>query len=250
MFGSSRPKYRFYPQERGAGSRMLSIVKLVIVLFLVYELISTFLLASYQVDSQAMQPALEPGDNLLVSPLPFGAYLPLLDARAPALGGEPKRGDLVVVRPPYRGESNLLLRPLDSIVGFFTAQRRGLTGGDWRPEVILRRVVALPGDTVRMEDSVFYVRPAGEDEFVSEFEASRLRYPLAREDDEGNWPEELPFGRTMDQLTLGEQEFFLAADNRREAIDSRYGGAVSQSDLRSRVVLRYYPFRRFGVPGQ
>ncbi|MGM0675221.1 MAG: signal peptidase I, partial [Spirochaetota bacterium] len=227
MFWSRRPKYRFYPQERTTGSRIFSVVKLLILVFLVHEIVATFFLTSFRVDSQAMQPALEPGDNLLVSPLAFGAYLPLLNTRGPALG-EPEHGDLVVIRPPYSAEPNLLLRPLNSVVEFFTGRRRGVTGDDRHPDVMLRRVIAVPGDTVRMEESIFYVRTAEEDGFVSEFEASRLRYPLARQDSGGDWPQELPFDETMEERTLGEDEFFLAADNRSEAIDSRYGGAVAR----------------------
>ncbi len=247
MFGGSRPRYRFYPQERSAGSRVLSVVKFLLVLFLVHQVISTFLVSGYSVASASMRPTLESGDRLIVTSAPYGASMPLFGTRAPALGS-PARGDLVVVRTSYAPRPARLLYPVRSLTRFFTAGRVGGEEDDWRPEVTLRRIVAVPGDTVRMDDFIFYVRDADAGSFESEFEASGIRYPLIREGVPRDWSEELPFAATMEEVKLGDGEYFLATDNRIAGLDSRHRGPVDEEELLSRVLLRYWPLSRFGVP--
>lgn len=247
MFGGSRNRYRFYPQERGAGARIVGLLKVLLLLFLLYELVSTFLITTYVVDSRSMAPGLEPGDRLIVSPLPVGASMPLFNARGPALG-ELGRGDLVVVRPGYAGDTARLLEPVRSFVRFFTGRHGGRTPEDWRPEVSLRRIVGTPGDLVRMEDFIFYLRPGGDGTFRSEFEAAGIRYPLRRSDAPASWEEVLPFSAGMEATTIPEDAYFLATDNRTAGLDSRHRGAVPAAAIRSRVVLRYWPLSRFGRP--
>lgn len=247
MFGSSRPRYRFYPQERSAGSRVFSLIKMLVALFLLYELVSTFLVTSYLVESSSMRPALEPGERVVVSSLPFGASMPLFDARGPAFGA-PRRGDLVVVETSYRSESGRLLQPLRSVVRFFTGNTLGTGPEDWRPEVTLRRVIAVPGDAVRMEDFIFYVRQGESGQFRSEFELSETRYALIRDGAPETWREELPFSSSMETVELGTDEYFLASDDRVAGLDSRHRGPVSAGAFLSRVLLRYWPLSRFGAP--
>lgn len=247
MFARSKPRYRFYPQERSTGARILGFVRLIILLFLLYELVSTFLVTSYRAESSAMEPGLQAGDRLLVSPLPYGASMPLFGARGPAVG-EPRRGDLVVVTPSYGEPIRAITQPLRSLARFFTGGRVGSDDADWRPEVSLRRIIALPGDTVRMEDYIFYLRTPERDGYHSEFEASGMRYALAREGMPESWSDELPFGAAMEPVQLGENEYFLAADDRLSGLDSRHRGPVSQEAIRSRVVIRYWPASRFGRP--
>jgi signal peptidase I len=226
---------------------VVSVVKFLLLLFLVHQLVSTFLVTGYGVASVSMRPTLEPGDRLIVSSAPYGATVPLFGTRAPALG-TPARGDLVVVRTSYTPHPPRLLYPVRSLARFFTAGR--LDGGedDWRPKVTLRRIVAVPGDTVRMDEFIFYVRDADAASFESEFEASGIRYPLIREGVPRDWSEDLPFAATMEEVELGDGEYFLASDNRIAGLDSRHRGPVAGEALLSRVLIRYWPPSRFGVP--
>ncbi|MFP4564954.1 MAG: signal peptidase I [Spirochaetaceae bacterium] len=247
MLGGSRPRYRFYKQERSAGARVLAVLKFLLLLFLAHELVTTFLVAGYSVESSSMRPTLEPGDRLIVSSLPYGAWMPLPGTRAPALGS-PERGDLVVVRTSYTPRPARLLYPVRSALRFFSAGRLGDERDDWRSEIMLRRIVAVPGDTVRMDDFIFYVRDPAGGSFRSEFEASGIRYPLIRDGIPSGWSGDLPFAADMEAMELGENEYFLASDDRIAGLDSRHRGPASGERLLSRVVLRYWPISRFGVP--
>jgi signal peptidase I len=249
MLGGGRKRYRFYSEERTAGGRLWSLVKLLILLFVLYELVTTFLISSYRVDSEAMRPVLEPGDRVLVTSLPVGADMPVLDTRGPSVGGV-RRADVVLVRTGYGPVRSRFVEPVGSLLRFFTGQSRSVAEEDWRPEVTFRRVIGVPGDTVRMEDFIFYVRGAGADTFSSEFEASGARYPLIRDGNPESWAPDFPFGEAMDPIDLGDGRYFLAGDNRPAAIDSRHQGPVEEGRVLSRVIIRYWPFRRFGVPGR
>jgi signal peptidase I len=249
MFGGSRKRYQFYPEERSGGGRVLQAVKLLILLFLLYELVSTFLVTSYRVETNGMQPVFELGDRVIVTSLPLGADLPLLGVRGPAIGS-PKRGDLVVAASRLVPDGARLLAPVDSAVRFFTGRHARLGQDDWRPEIVVRRVIAVPGDTVRMEDYIFYVRPADAESYGSEFEVSGVRYPLRREDPPAGWGADFPFGGNMEPVELAEGQYFLAGDNRTAALDSRHRGPANAKDLRARVLMRYWPVARFGVPGR
>ncbi|MFP4612496.1 MAG: signal peptidase I [Spirochaetaceae bacterium] len=246
MFGPRRTRFRFYKPEHTAGSRLLGIVKFLILLFLVYELITTFFVATHEIQSTAMRPTLEPGDRIIVSALPYGAQLPLFGARAPAFGS-PDRGDIVVFRPTHTEASSWFASPARSLLRFVSAGRIRLGEDPVFPEAVVRRVIALPGDTVRMEDFVFYVQSESSGAFESEFEIADLRYSLVREDEATDWPEDLPFSGTMDPVELDEDQYFLAADNRPGAIDSRRHGEVSRDTLLSRAVFRYAPYDGFGT---
>lgn len=96
----------------------------------------------------------------------------------------PKRGDLVVLHD--RGESDLAVK----------------------------RIVALPGESVRVSEGTIYVN------------GRRLTEPYL----ENGTMTVLPSG-TDRSYQLGDQEYFVLGDNRSESEDSRYYGPVGRSKL-------------------
>jgi signal peptidase I len=110
-------------------------------------------------------------------------------------GSAPHRGDLAVFRAPR--------------------------GGD----ILLKRVVAVGGDTLALEDGVLYV------------DGRRPREPYADPraiDSVYFGPVRVPRGR-----------FFALGDNRADSLDSRAFGAVPDSRLIGRVVARVWPPARW-----
>jgi signal peptidase I len=136
---------------------------------------------AFVIPSESMVPALEVGDRVLVNKSSYRL-------------GEPGRGDLVVFERPDRG---------------------GADGAD-----LIKRVVGLPGETIRASAGTVYVddRPLGEDYLPGS----------ARTDD-------------FPPLRLGPDEVFVMGDNRQSSRDSRFFGPVPTDSIIGRAFLRVWP---------
>ncbi len=88
--------------------------------------IRLFLIEAFSIPSSSMYPTLEIGDHLFISKIRYGLYKPLSSGRLVAWD-QPSHGDVIVFEYRAPGE------PLDG-------------------EDFIKRVVAVPGDRVRLED--------------------------------------------------------------------------------------------------
>jgi signal peptidase I len=195
-----------------------------------------------------MDPTVLPGDRVLATPLAFGPLTPF--GKIPGIA-RPRRGDLVIAEPGYAIRIEGLKLVADAIVRFATLQRISIARDSQEPALsgpLLKRVIALPGDSIKMEDFVFMVKPAGELHYLTEFELSRRRYDISSSSLPVGWIEGMPGSGSMPERVLGKDECFLAGDARSASSDSRDWGAVKLDRLRSLVFLRYWPLRRFGLP--
>lgn len=243
-----RRTYTFYKKERSTARGVWSVLRFVVLLVLIYAVVTSFLLASYKVDNETMAPLLTEEERLFASPLPYGARLPLVDRRILNIS-EPNRGDIAIVRLPYAREAGAGERLLDFFVRLGTAHTQALRRTENEGRRVVRRIVGLPGDTVRVEDDVAYIRPAGAESFSSEFQHSSTRYEIVRPDRPQLWEGDAPFGGSRPEITLGEEEYFIVADNRAVALDSRHFGPIGRDRILEKVIFRYWPLARFGVPG-
>jgi len=140
------------------------------------------------VDGRSMQPTFEDSERLIVSRLHYLVTLP-------------DRGDIIVFNSVDLNDPDVML---------------------------IKRVIGLPGDTVRFTDQNVYVNDILLDEpyileACSEF-------------------------RCEDAVTvLGEGEYFVMGDNRNNSQDSRRFGPVPISHIVGRVVFRYWPPERVEV---
>jgi len=90
-------------------------------------------------------------------------------------------------------------------------------------ELLVKRIVGLPGETVMIMNGVVYINNA----------------PL---------PEPFPHdlsNQNMDPLVLGPLDYFVLGDNRGNSNDSRVFGAVKRGYILGRVWLRYWPLHQF-----
>lgn len=132
---------------------------LAVAMALVFLLIRPFLVQAFFIPSASMHPTLLEQDHILVNKLVYRI-------------GEPKRGDIVVFKAPYWAENPGMISSLQNEAAA-EADRQGLTGAA-REEFIrfgfdaknekdfIKRVVAIPGDTVRITAGRVFV---GSDEY-------------------------------------------------------------------------------------
>ncbi len=183
----------------------------------------SFVAEPFRIPSSSMMPSLLIGDFILVNKFAYGLRLPITNTKFLPLG-EPKRGDVVVFRPPHHPDE------------------------DW-----IKRIIGLPGDTVAYRDNTVYIngqplqyrkvgiyegtgrgREANGAILLTEELPGRPHPVLEREDmpyflqGEGEW--KVPPG-----------QYFVMGDNRDNSEDSRFWpqGAhfLPEQNLRGKAFL-------------
>ena len=227
------------------GGRLLRVV---IIAFVLYLIVFSFIASTYRIESVSMEPGLSPSDRVIVSTLSFGARMPFFHSRFPGLG-VPGRGDLVVVRPPFLEEPGILLRILEPVASFLTLQKATLHRDLYGSRVngyLVKRVVGMPGDTVRMKDYVLLIRLQGAPNFVPEQQLIPVRYQLRTSLTASGWSSALPLSGNSGEVFLQAGEYFVLGDNRPESSDSRSWGAVTAERIVGKLIYRYWPPRSLG----
>jgi signal peptidase I len=163
----------------------------------------TFLFQAFEVPSPSMEKSVLTGDRLLVNRFVYAPSRGPLSALLPRRAV--RRGDVVVFRFP----------------------------ADPRRDFI-KRVIALPGETVAIADKRVTV------------DGRELIEPYAFHSDDRTWPDDPSISeerRRRDQLPpvrVPDGAYFLLGDNRDDSSDSRAWGPVPAGHLLGRALLVYW----------
>ena len=98
-----------------------------------------------------------------------------------------------------------------------------------RKEYFVKRLIALPGDTVEIK----YDRESRTNTVYVNGEATEEPYLSPERNDRDN---------SIRPLTLKEDEFFVLGDNRDNSNDSRYVGVLHRSQIIGHVRFVFFPF--------
>jgi signal peptidase I len=229
------------------GGRILRVVLIALILYLV---VSRFLVSTYRIESVSMEPALSPADRVVVSSLAYGPRVPFTAARLPG-AGVPERGDLVVVQPPFVSEPSLVSRIFEPLASFFSLQKGTLHRDLYGSRVngyMVKRVIGIPGDTVRLSSFTVSVKSRGGSDFVPEAQLIPVRYEIRTALDAKGWSPGFPFSGNSEEIRLGDDQYFVLGDNRTESSDSRSWGPVTRDRILGKVIYRYWPLRALGTP--
>jgi signal peptidase I len=91
-------------------------------------------------------------------------------------------------------------------------------------EVYVKRLIALPSDTVEVKEGTVYVNGFALDEpYIKE--APTYTFPLTE---------------------LGEDEYFVLGDNRNNANDSSKGWTISRDAIIGKALFSYWPLSQWG----
>ncbi|MDR1239672.1 MAG: signal peptidase I [Treponema sp.] len=242
MFDKWR-KYSYAAQKSQRG-KILWICCCFLVLYILYNVLTSFCFSSRVLENSAMQPGLRPGDRFLFSSLSVHSLLSDME-----LFNRPlpfRRGNIVLVNTEREEKPGVPLLFLDGLVRFVTAQRVSLVEKD--EQVYIKRIIGLPGDELTMTNFVFRVKSGADSYSLTEFELSDILYEVAIPHVPAFWDDSIPFSGNMDRLVLGEDECFVISDDRSNTNDSRTWGPVSVNRITGKALFRYWPLTRIGMP--
>ncbi len=191
------------PLETDTPSRVkdvLGIVAFVVAVVVGAWLINLFIFRSFNVDGPSMEDTLHTGDRLIVN------RLPVTWSRVRGHAYTPDRGQVIVFKNPH-------FEP------------------GMRDEYIVKRVIALPGETVTLKNGTLLVH---NDKNPEGLNVDALHPgPLQ------------PTDGYIDRMVVPDGEIFVAGDHRQEgySYDSRNGlGTIPLEDIIGPVGVRIFPF--------
>ena len=187
----------------------------------VWLFLRTFLIEAFRIPSGSMEDTLLIGDFLFVNKLLYGAEVPVIGARLPAIR-EPERGDVVV---------------------FDSVEEPGLK--------VVKRLIGIPGDTLSMESGQLYRNGVAVDEpwarhgnpsayadayYRSKMRSWQVNYLVG---DSSNYHPDL---QDWGPLVVPPGRFFMLGDNRDDSYDGRYWGFLPRENIRGRPLVVYFSF--------
>lgn len=183
-------------------SRLAREITEAVLLALVVLLVLQTTVRNFKVEGSSMSPTLEGGQYLVVDQASFFKIDKERLSRIVPFWKESEAEPEYAFDPPGRGEIIVFNYPLDP-------------GKDF-----VKRVVGLPGETVEVRGGIVYV------------DGEALPEPYLKRKDESN----------ARKVALGESEYYVIGDNRRNSNDSRAWGPVNEEQIVGRVWLVYWPW--------
>lgn len=218
-----------YEVQKQTQKKVCFVIIYVILLFIFINLILDYVIFPVKQNSISMLPDIPEQSIVMVSPL-CKTY---------------ERGDIVLLKSQYSKPVNTFQKIGIKFCSFFTARHIFLNENEDSPATKekLRRIVGVPGDTIFMRDYVVYIKEKDQKHFLTEFEITPKSYNVTFFVPPAGWNSSIGVKGTFEEITLGEDEYFVLGDNRKSADDSRLWGTVSSKDIKAKALLCYYPFK-------
>jgi signal peptidase I len=183
----------------------------------------TFVVQAFQIPSGSMENTLLVGDFLLVDKLHFAA--------------DPGSGKFLPYGKIQRGDIIVFYFPVDS------------------SQFLVKRVIGLPGDRIRLRNKTVYVNGAP----LQESYVIHKQWGLDGYRD--NFPNQLPNSGEIDrrwryqflnyvnggEIVVPPDHYFVLGDNRDNSLDSRYWGFVPRANIIGRPLVIYLSVRGTGT---
>ena len=121
---------------------------------------------------------------------------------------------------------------------FTDIERYDVVVAKLQDELIVKRVIGMPNDTIRCTSGIIYINNIAIDEYYLDDEYVLHQSQLEMDKQ---------FTKDFDEFTLGDDEYFLLGDNRLHSSDSRVFGTFKKEDILSKSVYVWYPFNEMKV---
>ena len=232
-----------YRAQKNKRYRLFKFFLIFIILFTVYNCLTTFFFSVWVIENNTMQPGLAAGDRLI-----FTSFVPpaFFNSRSKdENNGNPynlKRGSIVLVDMGQNKKHKLPLRIVDGAVRFFTLQKISIFSRE--RQYYVKRVIALPGDEISMSNYIFRVKTENNAFSLTEFELSERPYHPAIPESSSIWDDTVPFSGNMEPVILKADECFVISDDRSNTNDSRTWGVISPSLITAKAIFRFWPLSK------
>ena len=205
---------------RSFGRWLWEWAKSIFVALIIWFVLRALLVEAFRIPSSSMEHTLLVGDFLFVNKALYGAEVPLVHTRLPAIR-EPRRLDIVV---------------------FDSKTQEGVK--------VVKRLIGMPGDTLEMRHGALvrndevqaepYIQRIDSlsDPIEPEMKAWQVAYLLPSVDRDDYHPSRDNWG----PLVVPPGQYFVMGDNRDTSYDSRYWGFVDRRVIRGRPLFVYYSF--------
>jgi signal peptidase I len=196
-------------RRKGGRNSLVELVVIVAAALALALAIQAFLVKPYRIPSESMEPTLDVGQRVLVSRVNYHF-------------SDPDRGDVVVFHPPEGAEGNRcgIANPPEQPCPRPTREQSDLN--------FIKRIVAIPGDRLRIENGRAIVngRPQSES-YIRPCEGGECSFERA--------------------ITIPPGHFFMMGDNRGQSDDSRFWGPVPEDWIIGQAFFTYWPIDRIGI---
>ena len=196
--------------------------KSILVALLVWFFLRTFLVEAFRIPSGSMENTLLIGDFLFVNKALYGAEVPLIGTRLPAVR-EPRRNDILV---------------------FDSVEDEGLK--------VVKRLIGMPGDTLSMEDGELFRNgervnepyavhsdPTRSEDPIQRAKMREWQVPhLAKRNAASYQPDLQEWG----PIVVPPDSFFMMGDNRDSSYDGRYWGFLPRQNVRGKPLVVYFSY--------
>ena len=184
-----QPQEQNEETQKGLSENAKEWIKDILIAIVVAFLVLQFIKPTI-VQEHSMENTLVANDYLFISKQSYRLF------------GDPQRGDIIVFHS-------------------------SLTTSDGSEKLLVKRIIAIPGDTISITGGVVYINGEPQDE------------PYTKD------------GYTnteMDEVYVPEGKLFCMGDNRQNSRDSRDSaiGLVDEDDVLGKAVFRLFPFSRIG----
>ena len=142
-------------------------VHVVIQAIITVIIIQHFTFQLYEIPTESMVPTFLEKDRVLVTKFQYGPSIPLTNWRLPSFVPL-KRGDIVVYQSPDYEQNDVVKMILHEFVFYLTLSTVNIDKdekGEVRKQLIVKRLIGIPGEKLKMIDDVVYVKRPGDKDF-------------------------------------------------------------------------------------
>ena len=198
-----------------------------------------FFIQAFKIPSASMHNTLLEGDHLFVNKAVYGFRIPLTDIRFGAFE-DIKPGDIVVFQFPAKDR-----------------QQQNCGGSQYGKDFV-KRVIAMPGDTVQVINGRPWVNgvqlPEQPYELYQDVERMPYEAPEDPEQYQQVWQDHLLdnylgfyLRDSFGPVTVPEGTYFVMGDNRDDSCDSRFWGPVPRENIKGKAWFIHWPPSRMGL---